>query len=172
MKVFMGRWLGIAGIMVLCVGPSFAEEQQQAEKVLPMLLIKGKVISVEAKETGSGLLKIKDRYGFETPIYLGVETAISQSGNPITADQLTVDMNVEVEYNFDVNTAKRHAVAVRVTEVASPMAAPPSPQPQPAPVEATPAPETPITPVQSNPSANTAPPAPAAPTQEPEPASE
>jgi hypothetical protein len=102
----------------------FAEGQV---KTLPTLLIKGEVVSVDTSDPAAILLKVKDRYGFETPIYLQQETKIAQGEATLTPSNLSTGTPVEVEYNFDVNTAKRHAVMVKVTPAAAadaPTAAP------------------------------------------------
>ena len=86
----------------------------QEGRVLPTLLIRGDVVSLDVADPSAILLTVKDRYGFETPIYLGEETAITEGENSIEQAALTSGTTVEVEYNFDVNTAKRHAVSVNV----------------------------------------------------------
>ncbi|MBI2885236.1 MAG: hypothetical protein HYY15_03580 [Candidatus Omnitrophica bacterium] len=122
----MRQWL-IRGMMAVsmlgaCSGPVSAAED--APRALPTLLIKGEVVSVDVSDPNASLLKVKDRYGFETPIYLTSTTKISQGDQALTASGVQQGSTVEVEYNFDVNTAKRHAVAVKVTAaVAAPAAA-------------------------------------------------
>ena len=83
-------------------------------KALPTLLIKGEIVSVDTSDPTVTLLKVKDRYGFETPIYLAQETKITQGETALTPANLANGAAVEVEYNFDVNTAKRHAVSVKL----------------------------------------------------------
>lgn len=87
-------------------------------KALPTLLIKGEVVSVDASDPSANLLTVKDRYGFETPILLTPETKIAQGTAEVNAGQLSAGTAVEVEYNFDVNTAKRHAVSVKLPSAA------------------------------------------------------
>ena len=101
-------------------GAVFAEE---GVKALPTLLIKGEVVSVDQADPAGALLKVKDRYGFETPIFLTTDTKISQGDAPEPASALAAGTPVEVEYNIDINTAKRHAVSVKV---ANPAAAAPA----------------------------------------------
>lgn len=121
-----------ARCMVLAVGFALIGGFQGAAlgaeegKMLPTLLIKGEVISVDANDPSATLLKVKDRYGFETPIYLEQGTKITQGEAAVTAASLTAGTAVEVEYNFDVNTAKRHAVSVKlaVTETTAIASAP------------------------------------------------
>jgi len=118
---------------------------QEAPKNLPTLLIKGEVVSVDTNDPTAALLKVKDRYGFETPIYLMPETKIAQGDQTLTVANLTAGTMVEVEYNFDINTAKRHAVSVNV----------PQPKPtasQTASAEATATPGTTVAPAASPPS--------------------
>ena len=101
---------------VVCAAP-------EAAKALPTLLIKGEVVSLDSNDPSANLLKVKDRYGFETPIFVTPETKIVQGEVAATVATLTTGAEVEVEYNFDVNTAKRHAVSVKVAS-AAPAAAP------------------------------------------------
>ena len=147
--------LGLTFAAGLPLSAVFAEEEAKA--TLPTLLIKGEVVSLDANDPNAVLLKVKDRYGFETPIFLSSVTKITQGGNTAAASSLSTGTAVEVEYNFDINTAKRHAVSVKAiapTPVAAvtptPMAAPAQPaaavQPPAQPVAAQPA--TPATPAQ------------------------
>ena len=139
------RWTVTVALAGATVAPaSFAQE---SPKPLPTLLIKGEVVSVDTNDPTAVLLKVKDRYGFETPIYLSQETKIAQGDQALTTADLSVGAAVEVEYNFDINTAKRHAVNVAVS-------APPA--------TATPAPAAPEVPV-SGPEAIASPAAPEAP---------
>ena len=139
--VVLGSGLSAAG--------AFAEE---GAKALPTLLIKGEVVSLDTADPAASLLKVKDRYGFETPIFLTTETKVTQQdGTEQQPSNLAVGTQVEVEYNFDVNTAKRHAVSVKIAAApaaapaAEPAAAPAEPAPAPAPEPAAPA-EGPATP--------------------------
>lgn len=163
---------GIALAGVVSTAAAYAED---GAKALPTLLIKGEVVSVDASDPSAELLTVKDRYGFETPILLTPETKVSQGASSADATKLVAGTAVEVEYNFDVNTAKRHAVSVKLpTPSTSAEATPPAPvaATPAAPAEAapvtTPAPEVaaPMTPVEppSTPSAPTeSTPAPSAP---------
>ena len=96
---------------------------EEGARTLPTLLIKGEVVSLDTNDPTANLLKVKDRYGFETPIFLTSETKVTQGDAPFTVANLTASMMVEVEYNFDINTAKRHAVSVKVSAPATPPAA-------------------------------------------------
>ena len=99
---------------------------EEAQRTLPTLLIKGEVVSVDTSDSQATLLKVKDRYGFETPIYLSGNTKIAQGDQTLTAANLAAGTAVEVEYNFDINTAKRHAVNVTVSVPAATAAATPA----------------------------------------------
>lgn len=99
---------------------------EEAQRTLPTLLIKGEVVSVDTSDPQAALLKVKDRYGFETPIYLASNTKIAQGDQTQTAANLAAGTAVEVEYNFDINTAKRHAVNVAVSVPATTAAATPA----------------------------------------------
>ena len=130
---------GGLGVSVVCA--------EEGSKVLPTLLIKGEVVSLDTTDPNATLLKVKDRYGFETPIFLTSETKLTQGEATIQAASLTASSKVEVEYNFDVNTAKRHAVSVKLAaalaaEAAAP-AAPSAPGPTASMPAATPAPAMP-----------------------------
>ncbi len=133
-----------------------------AVKPLPTLLIKGEIVSVDTSDAAATLIKVKDRYGFETPIFLKAETKITQADAAASIAALTSGTNVEVEYNFDVNTAKRHAVSVKIAapKVEVPQAAAPAAEAPAAPVAEAPvalkaavpaptAPETPAAPAQA-----------------------
>ena len=136
--------LGLAGVMAFSTSRVQAAEDASATgtgteaRTLPTLLIKGELVSIDANDPSATLLKVKDRYGFETPIFLAQETRISQGDTALTAANLTAGTAVEVEYNFDVNTAKRHAVSVKLAPPTTP-AAEVSPAPAAASVESTPA---------------------------------
>ena len=110
----------------------------QTSKALPVLLIKGEVVSVDASDTNATLLKVKDRYGFETPIYVTPDAKVTKGDAPVAMADLTAGTPVGVEYNFDVNTAKRHAVSVKVEapQAAATTPAAPSPAATPAAVPA------------------------------------
>ena len=111
------RWMLIGAMAGLASVPTaFAEEPQ---KTLPTLLIKGEVVSIDTNDPAATLLKVKDRYGFETPIYLSQETKIAQGEQTVATSNLAAGTPVEVEYNFDINTAKRHAVNVKVNQPSS-----------------------------------------------------
>ncbi len=157
MRHVMVRWTLAAALGAVAAVPAFCAEE--APKALPTLLIKGEVVSVDMNDPSASLLKVKDRYGFETPIYLTPETKIAQGDQSLTTAGLHQGTAVEVEYNFDINTAKRHAVSVKVTPpaasasaagiAATPSAAAPAttapamPSMPPAPAAASPAPSAP-----------------------------
>ena len=160
MKARIAPWM--VGMLVAASLPAAAVSAEEP-KALPTLLIKGEVVSIDSNDPTAPLLKVKDRYGFETPIYLGQQTKILQGDAPADTSKLTGGTPVEVEYNFDVNTAKRHAVSVKVgsatpapssSSTAAPAAAPMTPS-APATMSSTPAPS-------SQPSSSSAPAAPSA----------
>ena len=97
---------------------------EESTKPLPTLLIKGEVVAVDTSDPSATLLKVKDRYGFETPILLTSATKITQGETDVQAGNIAAGTPVEVEYNFDVNTAKRHAVSVKLTVPAEAAQAP------------------------------------------------
>ena len=146
MKSTVARFgLAMAVAAALPFGQLFAAEE--ASKALPTLLIKGEVVSLDTNDPAANLLKVKDRYGFETPIFLTSETKVTKADAPFTAANLSAGTTVEVEYNFDINTAKRHAVSVKVNAPAAPAAAPAAPVPVPAePQAAAPQPPAPAAP--------------------------
>ncbi len=102
---------------------------QEGTKTLPTLLIKGEVVSLDSTDPAATLLKVKDRYGFETPIYIPQDARISQGEVAATASSLTAGTAVEVEYNFDINTAKRHAVTVKLAALIPAPATAAAPEP-------------------------------------------
>lgn len=116
---------------------------QEAAKSLPTLLIKGEVVSVDTSDPQAALLKVKDRYGFETPIYLSGTTTITQGDQALNPSNLSTGTAIEVEYNFDINTAKRHAVSVMVSAPAAAAATPAAASTAPAVDAAAPAAPTP-----------------------------
>ena len=142
------RWTAAVALVSGSVLPVARAEESQ--KALPTLLIKGEVVSVDTTDPAAALLKVKDRYGFETPIYLTQDTALRQGEHTLTIADLAGGTPVEVEYNFDINTAKCHAVNVSVSKPAETPAAP---------AEAPAASSAPAQ--ESAPSADTAAPAPA-----------
>jgi len=155
----------VLGIALVGGVSSAALAAEESAKALPTLLIKGEVVSLDSSDSAAALLKVKDRYGFETPIYLESATKIMQGEAVVPATSLSAGTPVEVEYNFDVNTAKRHAVSVKVTP-AVPAAATPAPVTPAVPAAATPAPVTPAAPAAAAPAEPAVPvltPAPAAP---------
>jgi hypothetical protein len=144
---------------VLTTGLAAPALHAEDGKALPTLLIKGEVVSLDTNDPTATLLKVKDRYGFETPIYVTPETQVQQGQASIPLANLATGSTVEVEYNFDVNTAKRHAVSVKVqppapaaeamtapVEVAPAPAAPSAEPPAEAPAPAAPAPVEPAAP--------------------------
>jgi len=116
---------------------------EEGTTTLPTLLIKGEVVSLDTSDPSAKLLTVKDRYGFETPIYLTQEAHIMKGGQPFDLANLGTGMPVEVEYNFDINTAKRHAVNVTVIVPAA-AAEPSAPAMPAAPEAAAPAPAAPV----------------------------
>ena len=120
---------------------------EESAKALPVLQIKGEVVSLDANDPAVALLKVKDRYGFETPIYITPEAKITQGDAAVQIAGITSGTSVEVEYNFDVNTAKRHAVSVKLAAVPQAAAAA---MPAASPVEAAPV-EAPVPPLPTPP---------------------
>ena len=116
--------VGLATILLAGGLRAAGASAEDGIKTLPTLLIKGEVVSLDYTDPAVTLLKVKDRYGFETPIFLTPETKINRGSETAAASALTSGTPVEVEYNFDVNTAKRHAVSVKL---AAPAAAEPAP---------------------------------------------
>lgn len=129
MRSNVGKWL-LALLFVL--GVSGASAGAEDGKALPTLLIKGEIVSVDSTDPGAMLVKVKDRYGFETPIFLQQDTKVSQGDASVSPSNLSTGTPVEVEYNFDVNTAKRHAVSVKVAPAAQAAEAPVAPVAAPA----------------------------------------
>ena len=112
MKLVSRLAVGVA-LAVGAIGQAvFAAEE--GTTALPTLLIKGEVVSLDTSDPAAKLLTVKDRYGFETPIYLTQEAHIMKGGEAFDLANLGTGTAVEVEYNFDINTAKRHAVNVTV----------------------------------------------------------
>ena len=155
--------VAVAACGVLAAPIVSAEEPARA---IPTLLIKGEVVTVDKTDPAAPLLKVKDRYGFETPIYLTSDTKVTQGDQASTVESLNQGASVEVEYNFDINTAKRHAVSVKLsapstpaasTEPAAPTAAAPAtsmpamPDAMAAPAAAAPAASAPATPSEPAP---------------------
>ena len=108
----------IRGVVAVAAGGLLAVSAVSAEepaRAIPTLLIKGEVVTVDRNDPATPLLKVKDRYGFETPIYLTSETKVTQGDQAATVESLGQGASVEVEYNFDINTAKRHAVSVKLS---------------------------------------------------------
>ena len=145
----------VLGAMLAGGLPVSALHAEGESKALPTLLIKGEIVSVDTSDPAATLLKVKDRYGFETPIFLQADTKIMQGDQSIAAGSLASGNTVEVEYNFDVNTAKRHAVSVKI--VAAPAAeAAPAVEPA-APAAASAAPAAPMATPAATPAAPAAP---------------
>ena len=118
---------GLAWAAALSLSASAAMAAEGDTKALPTLLIKGEVVSLDTSDPNGMLLKVKDRYGFETPIFVTAETKVTQGDATAVLSSVSSGAAVEVEYNFDVNTAKRHAVSVKLAVV--PQAAPAVPSP-------------------------------------------
>ena len=115
---------------------------EEGTTALPTLLIKGEVVSLDASDPAAKLLTVKDRYGFETPIYLTQEAKVMRGEETFDLANLATGTAIEVEYNFDINTAKRHAVSIKVAvpaAVEQPAAAAPAMPEAAPPVEAAPA---------------------------------
>ena len=117
MKATVVRW--VLGLALAGALPMSAVSAEGGSKTLPTLMIKGEVVSLDSNDPAATLLKVKDRYGFETPIYLTPETKVTQGEAAQPISSLSAGTPVEVEYNFDVNTAKRHAVSVKVASAAA-----------------------------------------------------
>src|SRR3989338_11475378 len=109
---------GFALTAALALSVSAAMAAETEAKALPTLLIKGEVVSLDTNDPSGTLLKVKDRYGFETPIFVTADTKVSQGEAASAVSSVTPGVAVEVEYNFDVNTAKRHAVSVKLAAAA------------------------------------------------------
>ena len=105
---------GLALTAAVALSASAAMAAEGEAKALPTLLIKGEVVSLDTNDPTGSLLKVKDRYGFETPIFVTTDTKVSQGDAASALSSVTPGVAVEVEYNFDVNTAKRHAVSVKL----------------------------------------------------------
>ena len=133
----------VLGIVIASSLPvlSASAAEMEAAKPLPTLLIKGEIVSVDSSDAAATLVKVKDRYGFETPIYLKTETKITQGDESAAASALSSGESVEVEYNFDVNTAKRHAVSVKIAAPKAGVPAAAEPAASAPAAEAAPAPE-------------------------------
>jgi len=101
-------------MLVVSLSGRFVGAAEEGIKALPTLLIKGEVVSLDTNDPSANLLTVKDRYGFETLIYLTQETKVTQADAAIDTSTLVAGTSVEVEYNFDVNTAKRHGVSIKV----------------------------------------------------------
>ena len=160
MRFALGAILA-GGVSVSAVLAAEEGAAKESTRVLPTLLIKGEVVSLDSNDPNATLLKVKDRYGFETPIYLTPETKITQGDTTQTVSSLTPGTSAEVEYNFDVNTAKRHAVSVKLTVPTSsaqaPMGATSTPPAPAAAAQPTPAaPQAPATSAPAQPSGTTA----------------
>ena len=79
-------WLNIALGVALAGGVAASSARaEDGIKALPTLLIKGEVVSLDTTDPSAELLKVKDRYGFETPIFLTSETKITQGDAPLGA---------------------------------------------------------------------------------------
>ena len=118
---------GLAWAAALSLSASAAMAAEGDTKALPTLLIKGEVVSLDTSDPNGTLLKVKDRYGFETPIFVTAETKVTQGDATAALSSVSSGAAVEVEYNFDVNTAKRHAVSVKLAAVPQATPAVPSP---------------------------------------------
>ena len=150
------RSIGVYAVVLAVFGglmSSGVSAEDGPMKALPTLLIKGEVVSLDSNDPAAMLLKVKDRYGFETPIFITPDTKVTQGQQAVPSAGLQTGTPVEIEYSFDINTAKRYAVAVKVPTPGSetPAAVPaevtgPTSTAVPAPADATPAPEAPAAP--------------------------
>ena len=135
------RTVGVVALVLAVAGgvaaPGLCAEEGPM-KTLPTLLIKGEVVSLDANDPTATLLKVKDRYGFETPIFITPETKVMEGEQALSSSSLQTGKPVEVEYSFDINTAKRYAVSVKLP-VPSAESAAPSSAPAPAIETASPA---------------------------------
>lgn len=155
------------GLIVAAGLPASMLMAEEASKPLPVLLIKGEIVSLDTNDPAAALLKVKDRYGFETPIYVTPEAKVTQGETAVPITGLATGTSVDVEYNFDVNTAKRHAVFVKAAvAVPAPTEAAAAPAPM-APAAETAAPA-PAEPAAAVPPASAPAPADAAPASQPE----
>ena len=127
---------GLCGFAVAVSLPVSIVWAEEASKPIPTLLIKGEVLSFDTHDPSATVLTVKDRYGFETPILVSPETKIKRGDQVMGASDVTSGANVEVEYTFDINTAKRHAISVAVVIPQATVASQPA-QPQPASAAAT-----------------------------------
>lgn len=109
--------------MALAMGVLGGSARAEETKTLPTLLIKGEVVSLDNTDPSAILVKIKDRYGFETPIFITGQAKFFQGDTEVLKDALTTGAEVEVEYNFDINTAKRYAVMVKLPSASAAAAA-------------------------------------------------
>lgn len=89
---------------------------ETARKPIPTLLIKGEIVEMDTSDTSSIQMVLQDRYEFQTPLFLDKTATITQGETELGISQLREGLEVEVEYNFDVNTAKRHVVSIQLTE--------------------------------------------------------
>jgi hypothetical protein len=134
--------IAVGAVLAAGVFGQAAYAAEEGTTALPTLLIKGEVVSLDASDPVAKLLTVKDRYGFETPIYLTQEAKVMKGEEPFDLANLATGTAIEVEYNFDINTAKRHAVSVKVAmpaAVEQPAAAAPAMPEAAPPVEAAPA---------------------------------
>ena len=125
---FVSR-LAVGAILAVGMAGQVLFAAEETTTALPTLLIKGEVVSLDASDPAAKLLTVKDRYGFETPIYLTQDAHVSKGEEPFDLANLATGTAIEVEYNFDINTAKRHAVSVKVAmpaAVETPVAAAPA----------------------------------------------
>lgn len=156
----------VGALLVLGLPMASVGAQEESASMIPTLLIKGEVVSVDANDPTAILLTVKDRYGFETPIYLTDQTRIVRGERVLTPSDLTAQTSVEVEYTFDINTAKRQAISVTVSESEALQTQPSSGFP---PTDASTQAVTPDAAVPATPGATTPAPLTPPPTQDPEP---
>ena len=117
--------VGMAVVIASMLAVSRVHAQEQTN-TLPTLLVKGEVVSLDASDPSVTLMRIKDRYGFETPLLLSSATVVTRGEVASTLADVTAGATVQVEYNFDINTAKRHVVAVKLEPLPPAAVAPPA----------------------------------------------
>ena len=71
------RGVGYGLALALLMPTAAVLAAEAGTKALPTLLIKGEVVSLDTNDPSGTLLKVKDRYGFETPIFLTTDTKVT-----------------------------------------------------------------------------------------------
>ena len=110
----------IAAWIALMIGGSSVALIAEAEtlKAQPTLLTRGEVVSKDANDPAATLLNVKDRCGPELPIFLTEKTQVTQGDVRVASSNLAAGALVEVEYSFNVDTSKRHAISVKIVNTA------------------------------------------------------